>query len=371
MQNSVHENFEDWERLALLELHNEYAAILRERRLKLRPARLELSDAAVFWGQWNSSTRVIFLTRRLLREHSWFRVLAVLRHEIAHQYVDEVLGGERGGPHGERFQEACRKLGVPPEFMRATVHLTQSSLDWREASADDVSEKMLERVRKLLNLASSSNEHEALLAMNRVREIYAKYNLERTVLEEPRYFHLIISTGKKRLTTVEQKIVGILVGHFFVQVIVGREYKIAAKTHQRSIEIIGTRENVLLAEYIYYFLLRHSKQLTDDFVGKKKLLLHARRSYHLGLLEGFDEKLRRDPAVETPLISKALEVFRADRRLDSYVSEVYPRLVSLSSRARLGDGSAFAEGKREGRRITLNKPIHERASGPIKRLLGR
>lgn len=367
MQTPAPENFNDWERLASLELYKEYGFVLRERRLKLRLAAIELCDSDRFWGKWDPVCRTIYISRKLLREYPWFHVLAVLRHEVAHQLVDENLGGEKDGKiHGEVFKEACRKLGVPPDFARATVHLEQKTLDWKANQHDDLSEKMLERVRKLLNLASSNNEHEALLAMNRVREIYARYNLDQAQVttEKPQFVHLIIQTGKKRLTTPEQKIIGILVGHFFVQVIVGREFDIKSGNQNRTIEVIGTRQNVLMAEYVYHFLREQSKQIVDQVSREKRLLLRSRKSFHLGILEGFDEKLSLKAHVNEvdSAISQALAVFRGDKRLDGYISEVYPRLTRLSSQARLGDSSAYNAGKKAGREITLNRPIQQRAT---------
>lgn len=372
---AFHQDRAHWERLAFIELYNEYQNINRERRLQLKPVRIELTDALSFWGKWDQETRTIYLSRKLLFEKPWSHVLGVLKHEMAHQWVDERSEIKDESPHGEQFKRACERLGLPQVFSQARVDLSMQELDWREVKPeDDVSEKMLERVRKLLNLATSSNENEALSAMNRVREIYAKYNLENSS-SLANFVHTYISIQKKRLSAPEQKIIGILVGHFFVQVIVGRAYDVMSGSYHRQIEIIGNRENVLMAEYVFYFLKNQSQTLTDLAAKKspEKWAGGYRRSYHLGVLQGFDEKLsvpEEEKDGESLNISKALMLFRKDKKLDQYITTVYPRLTRLTSRSRLRDRSAYLEGQKMGRKLTLKKPISSKIHTALKFLSG-
>lgn len=334
----------------------------------MRPAHLEILESSQFWGRWNAQTRTISLSRRLLLEHDWFHVVAVLRHEMAHQWVEEILG-ESGRPHGAGFKEGCRRLGVPQFMETAAVHLHQQTLDWREQPRDEVSEKMLDRVRKLLSLATSSNEHEALSAMNRVRDIYARHNLE-AVATESEFVHLILNTGFKRLPVMEQKIIGILVGHFFVQVIVGRNFNVHDGGYYRFIEIIGTRSNVMMAEYVYYFLRQQVKDLTSEKQTQSRLSPAAGRAYRLGLLQGFDDKLAG--TTEDPLtvdLQQALTVFHKNPGMDNYIRRVHPRLLNLKSQARLRDPSAYREGQKRGQKITLHKAMTDSAVSVVRHFL--
>src|SRR5690606_23334093 len=65
----------------------------------LRPAVLRLTDTQVL-GRWIPDIRVLELSRSLVLERPWGEVVEVLRHELAHQYVDEVLGVTGEPPHG-------------------------------------------------------------------------------------------------------------------------------------------------------------------------------------------------------------------------------------------------------------------------------
>ncbi len=377
----------DWERGALRQLYSEYRHLLDMRRIQLRPAAIELCDSESHWGRWNPETRTIELARRLLREHPWFRVIGILRHEMAHQLVDEAYGDfSHHKPHGDAFQWACQKLGVPQEYSGASVHLQTCSLDWRTEKSDDIAERMLEKVRKLLALATSVNEHEAALAMNRVREIYAKYNLEHGVRSQ--FVHLVITSGSKRIEAHEQRIISILVGHFFVQVISGHTYHPASGETHRMFEIVGRRENVLMAEYVYYFLLRQMEQLVAKMVSEAPRDSRGvsgrvsgrvrQKSYRLGVLQGFAEKLhaaeqssRADAFTdqEKNVITSALVEFKKDKELDRYLGQVYPRLRLQRSTSQRIDTSAYDAGKTAGKQITLNKPVSSAARGGIIGLL--
>jgi hypothetical protein len=289
--------------------------------------------------------------------------LGVLKHEIAHQLIEETYPfGHEETPHGKLFEWACKKVGVPQEFSGASSHLQTSNPDWRERKSDDTSERLLDKVRKLLALATSSNEHESLSAMNKVRELYAKHNLDQKTLSTPRFAHVLIELGKKRIEITRKKIVGILVGHFFVQIISSSQYDAKTGERHKVIEIIGTRENVLMAEYVYHFLLQQTDFLVREMAknSSHKLTRVTRKSFTLGILQGFTNKLReaeKNEPSQPNVIGNALVKFRNDPALENYMAEVYPRTVSRTSSAQYIDDSAYDAGISVGKAITLSKAL--------------
>jgi len=379
--------FEDWEQRVVRELYREYNHILHRHREHLIPAVIELFDSETHWGLWNPQTRIIQISRRLVREQPWFNVLGILRHEMAHQWVDEQLrrsaefthdrthdrghGHSHGRVHGAEFRMACVRLGVPSQFARSTCDLASTTLDWRTEKRDETTERMLEKVRKLLSLANSSNEHEALLAMNRVREIYAKYNLEQAqdVKQDAKsneYVHLFVGEGKKRIQIHQRKIIGILVGHFFVQAIFGKMFNADTTEEASVVELIGTRENVLMADYVYNFLLQQTEfhlQETERKAGRS-LGRIGRQSFRLGLLSGFESKLQdsrenrsNGRAESANLISRALIQFEKDPDLKDYIRQVYPGLSTWRSSGHRIDRNVYSDGQAVGASITLNRPL--------------
>ena len=81
---------------------------------KLKRPLIELGFSLQRLGQWNGALRRITISTRHILEHPWESVLDTLRHEMAHQYVEEVLGHPAGSPHGEAFAHACHLLRIDP-----------------------------------------------------------------------------------------------------------------------------------------------------------------------------------------------------------------------------------------------------------------
>lgn len=365
-----------------LQLYRDYETILRNHRVKIRPAAIRLFDSTSYWGKWDSETRTIFISRKLVEEHPWFYVESILRHEMAHQYAMEVLCDHHhpaSPPHGEAFLRGCERLGVPEEFSGATCHLRQTELDWKKQPVSSEAGNLLAKVRKLLALATSSNEHEALLAMNKVRELYAKYNIDQNALygaqrsSERGFVHLILCHGKKRIEAHQDKTVGILVGHFFVKAVFGHQFDPSSGRTHRAIEIVGTRENVLMAEYVYHFLLQQTELLLSELKQKSggKISRVQANSFRLGVLEGFRKKLEKtDEEQQAPLragthpsvIGQALALHRGGAEIATYLSKVYPRLSWSTSGGRLVDPSSYSAGKAAGAKIVLQKVVSSEAA---------
>ena len=100
------------ERALLRELVTAYKR-LNESLFKsaLRSPQFALNDASTFLGRWYRETRTIELSRSFALSHDWTVVLEVLKHEMAHQFVHEVLR-EDEPPHGPAFRATCARLGI-------------------------------------------------------------------------------------------------------------------------------------------------------------------------------------------------------------------------------------------------------------------
>lgn len=371
---------QEQERAITLKLYQEQDTIRWTHRIKIPAATLVLIDSEKFWGRWDAETRTISISKKLVFEHPWFSVLSVLRHEMAHQYASEFYGSKHN--HDDVFRKCCIKLGVPDYFSGASANLQEHSLDWKSKSKDESQEKLLNKVEKLLALATSSNEHEALLAMEKVRELYARHNLEkqkssRLSNERQEMHHAIICHRKKRIEPHQTKICGILTGHFFVNVLFSKEFDALSGEQFQAIELIGTRENVLMAEYVYYFLLNQTefflrerkKKVRKNPIMPHSMTRHEAKSFRFGILEGFQNKLmqaERSPVYEPSSVpsatsdlslTQALITLKNDTSVDDYIQAVYPRLRTRTSRGPSLDSEAYFAGHEEGTRLTLHKGV--------------
>jgi len=101
------------EQMLLRELLSEWRRINHVHfRNLLRPVAIELSQAQTRLGQWNSGTRTIAIGRSMVIAQPWGVVVEVLKHEMAHQYVSDVLKITEETAHGKAFRGVCERLGI-------------------------------------------------------------------------------------------------------------------------------------------------------------------------------------------------------------------------------------------------------------------
>ena len=274
-------------------------------------------------------------------EHAWGSVVEVLKHEMAHQYVFEVLKVADGPAHGPVFQRVCDRLAIDGRAR---------GLPDTAPSADD---RLVRRIKRLLALAESDNEHEAQAAASAAQRLMLKYNIE--LLESgPRgYGFRQIGRAKARTPAHEKQVAGILAAHFFVEAVWVPAFDVHSSTRGWVLKICGTPENLEIATYVHGFLLETADRLgarhrRENGTGNKD-----RRRYLLGVMMGFEDKLDKNTkdAVQQ-------EGARLDRRPRARPvrEQRHPHLVTTHGSPVAMDG-ALASGRAAGREIVLHKPI--------------
>lgn len=355
------------ERLWVAQLYKEHREIAWYHRTSLKSVVIQLADMKSAWGKWDPFYRTITLSKRLIAEHSWDVVLEILKHEMAHQFVTDCLGLTSEMAHGSAFKEACRRLGVAVWAARATGDIPEVIPTIRERVLSRDDERLLDRVEKLLSLAQSSNEHEAFLAMERVRELYAKHNLEK--LKQAASIDgmdsLFLTRKKKKTEPTEAKILSILNDHFRVKVIHTHLFDAVTCERYKAAEILGRRENILMAEFVYHFLSQQCDSLWANHKKQMKCSGSLRRSYQLGVLSGFDEKLSKVDSIEEKVrlsaeisVAEIKSLQKIERsELAEFVGLRYPRISKKSWRGGHIDSGSFTTGQSAGRSLNLNKPM--------------
>ncbi|MCK6574326.1 SprT-like domain-containing protein [Myxococcota bacterium] len=351
-----------------MRLHDEYMRVVRRYDVPLRtPALIRVDDLGGRWGLWDAKARTISINRLLIENYPWAVVVEVLKHEMAHQVATDLLGG--GDLHGARFKAACEMLRVPAWAAAASGELPREIPDaggWNDAQ-DSEEYRLLRRAEKLLALAESANEHEAALAMQRVRELYARHNLEHVRRRMPRAFiNKIVSTGRRRMDFLDARIAGLLEKHFFVRVVLTTDYDAKALTEVRAIDLIGARENVELAEYVFHFLRHKAESLWQAHRRATRAPARNRADFLGGLMAGLTEKL-----AAPVLTTEETALIRAgDPALLEHRDFLYPSLRTTSSRAGGYDPDAWHSGRAQGRTLTIHRGVGHDA-GNRGRLLGR
>ncbi|MEW5975085.1 MAG: DUF2786 domain-containing protein [Acidobacteriota bacterium] len=349
------------------QLYREYESLCYQYRLGLSKPAIEVAPMAGGWGSWDPVSRTIRLATRLISNYSWDIVLEILKHEVAHQMVTDIHRSDE--THGPLFREACDRLCVASWAAHAGVDLGQPLIHWRDTPAGGREERLLKKAEKLLALATSGNEHEAALAMQRVQQLYQRHNLERIkAREQAGQVYLLIQMGKKRIERHESLIASILVEHFSVEVIHTSLYDAARLSEYKALELLGTPENVRMAEYVFHFLQNQSQLLWQRYRSQTGKDARNRRSYLLGLLNGFREKLEQHRSQPHPWsldggsAQALVRLMKSEkRRLNAFVRQRHPRLFRKHWGRRRHDRQAYVAGVAEGRNLTLNKPLSSSA----------
>jgi hypothetical protein len=313
---------------------------------RLRPPTLELVSARQTLGRWVPATRTVEMSRPLVLEKRWAAVVEVLKHEMAHQYVHETLGETSQTPHGAAFQEACARLGIDA---RAS--------GMPEVPADpteDGSDRIVQRIARLLALAESPNQHEAEAAMAAAQRLMLRHNLEvvrSRVARDYRPLHLGAPTG--RVSEHERLVAMILGKHFFVEGIWIPVYRPVEGKRGSVLEICGTPANLAIAEYVHGFLHQTAERLWRDHRKAHGIRIDRdRRTFLAGVMVGFADKLTRQEATSR---SEGL-VWVKDGDLSQYFRRRHPhvRHVRHTGQRRT---DAWAHGREAGRSIVLHKPV--------------
>ncbi len=350
----------------IIQLYKEYDNICFQYKINLKKPLIILNDLKSSWGNWDSIGKVISLSFLLIQDYPWDVVIGILKHEMAHQIATDVFFSK--DIHGPSFQKACELIAVPKEYCKASLNIEKKLSHWKNTEFQDDDIAILRKLEKLLSLAQSANEHEALLAMEKVQELYSKYNIKR-IQEgiQPEFFSLIINFKKKNAPSTFIHIASLLQGHYFVNVVFSELYDPLCDESHKIIEILGTRHNVLMAEYVFHFLKERINSLWANYQKEKLTPGRYKLSYQKGVLVGFQskldkiqkEKIKND--MQNHFVDNKMDINYLikleDAKLNEFTKNRFPRLGKKDSSTHKVYTEHYDEGKNEGKKIILSKPV--------------
>jgi hypothetical protein len=320
---------------------------------QLRCPSFELTESTTQLGQWSPQSRTLSLSRQLL-DKGWGALLEVLKHEMAHQYVDEVLGETEQSAHGPAFRRVCRERGIDARASGAPEASQQGASSGREQAT-------LEKIARLLTLAESPNEHEAQAAMAAAQRLMLKHNLDECAHAASRNYifrHVGAPTG--RVFEAARILALILSEHFFVETIWVPVWRPTEGKRGSVIEVCGSWANVEMAAYAHDFLIQTSERLWREHKAASGIKSNRdRRSFTAGVMTGFREKLAREKSQN----QRHGLVWRGDPQLSSYLKQRHPRSRWTHYQSSHNQ-AAHADGQRAGSKIVLHRGV---TSGPSNR----
>ena len=330
-------------------------------------------------GYWASDNQTISISRHLIENNPWEIVLEIFKHEMAHQYVSEYF--DHADCHGEGFKTACDVLGVHPAFAGRGCNRKEHLAAFM-GTLPKKAQTMLRRVEKLLALGQSNIEYEARAASRKASYLLNKYNLDRitgdaTDASDIRYLYL--RTGKKRMQSIEKLILGFLEECYFVNCVIATIYDAETDEESKAGVLIGKQEALVVAEYVYRFLLNTSKALWNDFRKTHAGQRTGKAAFDSGFMKGIrsnhemmfkehdDDKINTD----TSLPVAAVKGLRVKCRTENHFEKtrLFPRVRKDRTSFRM-DKTAFFQGMEQGKKTHIHRPVEYKKTG-ITALLNR
>jgi hypothetical protein len=333
-------------------------------RSVLLPPTLALSDNASRLGEWQGATRTLVLSRRLVLAQPWPVIVEVLKHEMAHQYVHEILRQTEEAAHGPSFRAVCERLGIDASASGLPPAAADAS-----ATGESETSRPLRRVARLLALAQSQNLHEAESAMREAQRLMLKHNLEEGAARAGlrgsdrstagRYSYRQLGPVRRRVDESERLLAMLLSKHFFVESIWIPSYDVARGIRGSALEVCGTPENLEMAAYVYDFLSHTAENLWREHKRSAGLPGdRERRTFLSGVMLGFSEKLDQ----ETKVQQQQGLIWRGDAELGRYLRQRHPHIRRVAQRGQPRTETR-AEGRKAGRNIILHRPITSGSTG--------
>ena len=353
----------------VLQLYKEYEHILYSYKIKMRKPLIQIKENTSHYGSWCEKTRTLTLACKLVEKYPWTYTLAILKHEMAHQYVNEVLKGEDS--HGLCFKKACHHLRVEAWAQKSCLNL-DDCLEAISQNKNSLSKnKPLRLIKKLLNLAHSSNQHEAFEALKKASEIAKYYQLDLNTTEEETLRKLTVSLKKQKTHTYESLIASILNAHFNVTVIHSSLFNPDKLKEEKTLEILGEEHSVEMAEYIFYFLSRKLKTLWEEHqLEHKSCGIKTKNAFFFGVLDGYLEQLNKKEkfSLSSDREEKsALLLRQKENTLKVFTNYQFPRTSQTKSKNYVVGSKGYSEGLEKGLKLKVREPLKHAV---IKRLQG-
>ncbi len=274
----------------------------------------------------------------------------VLKHEIAH-FLVHIECGVNEQAHGVEFRSIFNRYGWDQTFSKSQINLEKF------VKAND---GITAKIKKLLELAKSDNENEARVATKKANDLIKKHNLQsirtKTIERGDIDYSNLEDTYVKRVASYKRRS---LIHDCLYEII--KEFSVAPVFSSGRgggyLEVIGSKENVESAHYIYDFTMHAMER--QWLVAKKNANLkgvRAKHSFYKSFTKSYLNELKSTKA--QGISSKELVHLNTLSRL--HKNRVYPRTSAQSSSATSFDPNAWKLGASAGKNFKISQGINGR-----------
>ncbi len=305
-------------------------------------------------GYFDSRTYELGLSKKLMYQAHPKVLKNVIRHELAH-FVAFIKHGPQV-MHGEEFKKICKSYGWDEEVEKAYGNV---QLENEKIEGDLHTQKLLERMKKLLALTSSDNPHERELATLKANQLLLEHNLDMTRQtpnednknDETIYVKRVLEASRKQTKHV---VIYEILKTFFVSPVFNHGTGIF------YLEVIGDRTSVELAEYVAHFLdyelevmWKEVKKKNPDFKN-----IAAKNSFLRGVSKGYVGKIESQK-IKT---AQSFELALIEKNLQKQLKTVYARIGHSSMSTGSHHSGANAAGIESGRKLSIKPGISHKSS---------
>lgn len=233
-------------------------------------------------------------------------------------------------------------------------------------------EKIEDRIKKLLELANSANEHEANLALQRASELMMEHGVsEGDLIDSP----FKGEPGQEYIFQQSREVFNIALMQIMARAFGGRIINI---NENYKHHLFGTDAIRSTIKAMYEYSMSTIDRLTEAEMAspqdlppfakagaKTKYKNRFRSGIAFGMIEtltGIRDKNRRETSGSNEF---GLMVLNSWKKTDALVNKEYPKLGHSSRRSSTFGGAGFSAGKTAGRNVGFNK---QAGGGSQKRL---
>lgn len=336
------------------------------------------------WGEWDTESKTITLSGKLFRNYEWGAVVAVLKHEVAHQIVSEIFGiNILGVSHGEYFKKACDVLDIDSNRCVSSDIL----MGYKHSDSDQISDK----IRKLFVKGNDKSVtlEESQIFLNKAQELMIRHNI--SMFEICGRDRLFISRPVgylyKKLPCWVSSLADIISKHYNIEYIIINSFR-----GDKRIEFFGEPHNLDIAEYVFHAILIQAEYIYSNFVKShkkkmkdvsseyyasnsastvvyganyqvKEVLLNpkkiSKQSFLHGLIVGYDEKLSvgKKTVCDKIMAEDGKMVIMDDKLLKEMFNNNYRFKIRTFSPA-IRNTNGYSAGKEAGKNLSIKSALH-------------
>lgn len=228
---------------------------------------------------------------------------------------------------------------------------------------------VIRKIQRLLQLAQSSNQHEAELALAKAQALMLEHELSEDEVsgssdDRPSWVFVDAFVGNRR-SPESYFVEAIVQEFFFCEIVHVRQFYWHARDNKSIVQIFGDERHAIVARYVFVFLMRTFKNLWAERKRRDALNNSSRRSYYYGLHEALAVKLRerQAEAMSDKTETAGSTMIRLKNDVSAALAEQLPDIKAGRKPKSVSlDAEGYCCGLQDGDGIQLRTPLGAEAA---------